>query len=364
MAAAMDHRISGPDEVSTTELDTHGRLGPRHGLDRAWSWASSWSFTKFVAYGWSSQRSVPALRDQVAAALASALDAGWDGVAAEQADAFARVLGRRGRRDRRAGRAAAGRPVRDVPRLPGPRPRRATRDPGQGPDRPRLRRTRVLGHRECSCCRCSAPPPRTPPPTRCAGGTSTLDLARERARARCDWPAPRSRGARSAARSARRTGRPGTAAFHVNADIAVAAARHYWWTARRGLRPRLRPAHRWSRPLGCGCARLPRRRRPLPHRRRHRPGRVQRDVRRQRLHEPDGGQNLRAAAAAVTALPGAGRGAVGQRGRRSPTGPGGRPHGACRTATSTRCTSSPAASPCARCGTSSGRHATASTRCC
>ena len=38
--------------------------------------------------------------------------------------------------------------------------------------------------------------------------------------------APRSRGARSAARSPRATGRPGTAAFHINADIADAVVRY------------------------------------------------------------------------------------------------------------------------------------------
>ncbi|SOD72791.1 alpha,alpha-trehalose phosphorylase [Jatrophihabitans sp. GAS493] len=40
--------------------------------------------TKFVAYSWSSQRSVPALRDQVDAALASAMATGWRALADEQ----------------------------------------------------------------------------------------------------------------------------------------------------------------------------------------------------------------------------------------------------------------------------------------
>ena len=55
---------------------------------------------------------------------------------------------------------------------------------------------------------------------------STLDLARAArrdARARAARP---SRGGRSAARSARATGRPGTAAFHIGADIADAAIRY------------------------------------------------------------------------------------------------------------------------------------------
>jgi alpha,alpha-trehalose phosphorylase len=39
---------------------------------------------KFVAYGWSVLRSVPALRDQVAGALLAARQSGWDGLVAEQ----------------------------------------------------------------------------------------------------------------------------------------------------------------------------------------------------------------------------------------------------------------------------------------
>jgi alpha,alpha-trehalose phosphorylase len=39
---------------------------------------------KFLSYGWSSQRSLPALRDQVAAAIAGARHSGWDGLLAEQ----------------------------------------------------------------------------------------------------------------------------------------------------------------------------------------------------------------------------------------------------------------------------------------
>jgi alpha,alpha-trehalose phosphorylase len=42
------------------------------------------SLVKFVAYGWSSQRSTPALRSQIEGALATALDHGWKGLAAAQ----------------------------------------------------------------------------------------------------------------------------------------------------------------------------------------------------------------------------------------------------------------------------------------
>ena len=46
------------------------------------------TLTKFVAYGWSSQRSVPALRDQVSAALTSAVRTGWDRLVVDQRTAL------------------------------------------------------------------------------------------------------------------------------------------------------------------------------------------------------------------------------------------------------------------------------------
>ena len=61
-------------------------------------------------------------------------------------------------------------------------------------------------------------------PMRCAGGTHA-DLARERA-ASSACAAPPSRGARSAAQECSGYWPAGTAAFHVNADIADAVARY------------------------------------------------------------------------------------------------------------------------------------------
>ncbi|MGH8859666.1 MAG: glycoside hydrolase family 65 protein [Jatrophihabitantaceae bacterium] len=82
MAAAMDHDVHAPDGHATemmsdddiarfmvgTRLEPGDRLG----------------ITKFVSYGWSSQRSMRALSDQTGAALVSAKHAGWDALAAEQ----------------------------------------------------------------------------------------------------------------------------------------------------------------------------------------------------------------------------------------------------------------------------------------
>ena len=103
---------------------------------------------KFVAYGWSSLRSVPALRDQVAAALVEAVHAGWDDLARVPARVPRHLLGPGRRRDRGRGPPAAGAALRDVPRPSGRRAQRGPRDPREGPDRLGLRRPRVLGHRD------------------------------------------------------------------------------------------------------------------------------------------------------------------------------------------------------------------------
>ena len=50
---------------------------------------------KFVAYGWSRQRSLPAMRDQVAAALAGRAHTGWDGLLGEQQRATSTTSGTR-----------------------------------------------------------------------------------------------------------------------------------------------------------------------------------------------------------------------------------------------------------------------------
>jgi alpha,alpha-trehalose phosphorylase len=82
MAAAADHIISCDvephihtyveEDWSRTTVAT--RLQPGQRL----------TVTKFVAYGWSGQRSLPALRDQVDAALSAVLHTGWDRLVADQ----------------------------------------------------------------------------------------------------------------------------------------------------------------------------------------------------------------------------------------------------------------------------------------
>ena len=82
VGAAMDHRIDGPPDTATT-------IASRPDLARLTVTATaapgaSLRVTKFVGYGWSGARTVPALRDQVAAALAGAVHTGWDGLLQEQ----------------------------------------------------------------------------------------------------------------------------------------------------------------------------------------------------------------------------------------------------------------------------------------
>jgi alpha,alpha-trehalose phosphorylase len=82
MAAGMDHEIEGPKgTVTSTEssqdlgrVTVSAELGDHQGL----------TLTKYLAYGWSSQRSLPSIRDQVDAALASARRTGWDGLLQSQ----------------------------------------------------------------------------------------------------------------------------------------------------------------------------------------------------------------------------------------------------------------------------------------
>jgi len=82
VAAAIDHVFDGPESlgVSSESEPDAGRvtatvvLAPGEKL----------RMVKFISYGWSEQRSLPALRDQAAAALVAARQTGWSGLVAEQ----------------------------------------------------------------------------------------------------------------------------------------------------------------------------------------------------------------------------------------------------------------------------------------
>jgi alpha,alpha-trehalose phosphorylase len=78
MAAGMNHRVEGPDgticaiesEADLARLTVSTELAPGQTL----------RLLKVLAYGWSSQRSLPSVRDQVEAALAAAMRTGWEGL--------------------------------------------------------------------------------------------------------------------------------------------------------------------------------------------------------------------------------------------------------------------------------------------
>lgn len=82
VGAAMDHYIDGPEGLvvesashpDSARVSVTARLSPGQRL----------RIVKFIAYGWSGVRSQPAIRDQIAAALSIARATGWDGLLEEQ----------------------------------------------------------------------------------------------------------------------------------------------------------------------------------------------------------------------------------------------------------------------------------------
>lgn len=78
MAAAMDHHVeaSGRVEISGDAGEDWARTTVVCGLERG----QRLRIVKFIGYGWSSLRSRPALRDQAAAAIAAARYTGWQGL--------------------------------------------------------------------------------------------------------------------------------------------------------------------------------------------------------------------------------------------------------------------------------------------
>jgi alpha,alpha-trehalose phosphorylase len=83
MAAGMDHDLNSSVDGLVSGAEAAPDLG------RVWMTAElapdeTLAFTKFLAYGWSSVRSLPSVRDQVDAAVASSRRTGWDKLVAGQ----------------------------------------------------------------------------------------------------------------------------------------------------------------------------------------------------------------------------------------------------------------------------------------
>jgi alpha,alpha-trehalose phosphorylase len=82
MAAGMDHLVEVPD-LSSEEIEATGDLA-RYTLAARIPQGGNVKLVKFLAYGWSSRRSAAALRDQVEGALATAKLAGFERLMREQ----------------------------------------------------------------------------------------------------------------------------------------------------------------------------------------------------------------------------------------------------------------------------------------
>ena len=226
MAAAVDHVLTadqepGPELTSDEDwarltVSTELAAGQRLGL------------TKFVAYGWSAERSDVALTDQVNAALTAAMDTGWDGLLAAQReylDAFwarADVEVDGDREVQQAVRFGLFHLLQASARAE----QRAI--PAKG-----LTGTGYAGHAFWETETFVLPVLTATVPEAAADALrwrhATLPVAKEWARTL------RLRGAAFAWRTIRGEEcssywPAGTAAFHVNADIAVAAARQVHWT--------------------------------------------------------------------------------------------------------------------------------------
>ena len=83
MAAGMDHVSDGPPRTEVSEAEADPDLG-RVTATAEVEPGQRLRLVKFLAYGWSAQRSLPAVRDQVEAALTAARHTGWEGLLAEQ----------------------------------------------------------------------------------------------------------------------------------------------------------------------------------------------------------------------------------------------------------------------------------------
>src|SRR5215469_14654712 len=82
LAAAMAHEVTGPEKMATS-TESFPDLG-RLMVAAEVAPGEELRLVKYLGYGWSSQRSRPALIDQVSGALAAAQLTGWEGLLHEQ----------------------------------------------------------------------------------------------------------------------------------------------------------------------------------------------------------------------------------------------------------------------------------------
>jgi alpha,alpha-trehalose phosphorylase len=82
MAAGMDHQLEAPGRIDTS-IEAWGDIARLTAATELRP-GESMRLVKYLAYGWSSRRSMPSVRDQVIAALAAARATGWDDLVASQ----------------------------------------------------------------------------------------------------------------------------------------------------------------------------------------------------------------------------------------------------------------------------------------
>ena len=82
VGAAMEHQVFGPDDMQV-ESSCSNNVGRTTVITRLKP-GQSLCLVKYLAYGWSSSRSQPAIVDQVEAALDASRYTGWDGLVAAQ----------------------------------------------------------------------------------------------------------------------------------------------------------------------------------------------------------------------------------------------------------------------------------------
>jgi len=82
LGAAMGHEIDGPAKTDVS-TESHGDWA-RTTIACVLQPGEKLTMVKLLSYGWSSRRSLPAIRDQVSGALAAAKFSGWEGLCREQ----------------------------------------------------------------------------------------------------------------------------------------------------------------------------------------------------------------------------------------------------------------------------------------
>ena len=84
VAAAADHVVEAPDGVRVVTASEAREHWARVTVSAALQQGETLRLIKFISYGWSSLRSTPALRDQAPAGLTGALLTGWEGLVRDQ----------------------------------------------------------------------------------------------------------------------------------------------------------------------------------------------------------------------------------------------------------------------------------------